>query len=68
MKTKQQRKITSLALREGRTNQTAVDVAGYSAESIQEIPSPPLPIQQMPIPANDYTRVYFDLVITGLDI
>ena len=68
MKNKQQRKITNLELREGLAYQTAVDVAGYSAESIQEIPPPPLPIQQMPMPANDYTRVYFDLVITGLDI
>ena len=68
MKNKQQRKITNLELREGLAYQKAVDVAGYSAESIQEIPPPPLPIQQMPMPANDYTRVYFDLVITGLDI
>ena len=57
-KTKQQKKIPSLELREGLTNQAAVDVVGYSAESIQGIPPPPLPIQQMPLPAKDFTRVY----------
>ena len=57
-KTKQQKKIPSLEQREGLTNQAAVDVAGHSAESIQGIPPPPLPIQQMQLPTKDFTRVY----------
>ena len=56
LNTKQQRKISNLELREGLTYQTAVDDAGYSAESIQEIPPPLLSIQQMPLPAKNYTK------------
>lgn len=65
---KQKKKVTTLELRAGLTYQTAVDVADYPAESIHEIPPPPLPIHQLPLPAKCYTRVYFDLETTGLGI
>ena len=61
LKTKQQRKITSVELREGLTYQTTFDDTGYSAEFIQEIHPPPLPIQKM----LDYTKIYFDPETTG---
>ena len=63
---KKQKKVTTLELREGLTYETAVDDTGYTAESIEEIPPPPSPVQQVPLPAKQYTRVYFDLETTGL--
>ena len=48
-------------MREGFSYKTAVDVAGNSAESTQEIPPPMQPLVQRALPQQLYTRVYFDL-------
>ena len=59
-------KSSTLEMREGITYQTGVDVTGFPSESLEEIPPPPIPVLQLPLPSDDYTRVYFDLETTGL--
>lgn len=63
---KQKKKVPIVELRDGLKYQTAVDVTDYPAESIDKIPPPPSPIDQLPLPSKCYTRVYFDLETTGL--
>ena len=52
-------------MREGISYKTAVDIAGYSVESTEEIPPPMQQIVQKALSQQLYTRVYFDLETTG---
>ena len=61
LKKSPQNKTTTTEMREGFSYKTAVDVAGNSAESTQEIPPPMQPLVQRALPQQLYTRVYFDL-------
>ena len=65
LKNSHQNKTTTTEMREGLSYETAVDVAGYSAESTEEIPPPMQPPVQRALPQQLYTRVYFDLETTG---
>ena len=51
-------------MREGISYKTAVDIAGYSVESTEEIPPPMQQIVQKALSQQLYTRVYFDLETT----
>ncbi|XP_061176202.1 uncharacterized protein LOC133185163 [Saccostrea echinata] len=68
LKHSSQNKTTTTEMREGLSYKTAVDLAGYSSESTEEIPSPMQPVEQTPLPTACYTHVYFDLETTGLGL
>lgn len=68
LKKKSSSATTSSEIREGITYESAVlsQTGTFPNDKLETIPSPPEQLHQVPLPSDEYSRVYFDLETTGL--